>query len=444
MSFYSIYKLSTEPWTGSEASSGVTSLIAGPNIAIDPPDGKGDVEITGTGTGGGGVSSLIAGTNVTLSPASGLGNVTINASAPVSVSSITSGGGLSVSPIGGTGAVTLTNTGVTTLTAASGINVNQTSGPILISNSGVTGLTQGTGISVNNSGVGQVTVANTGVTSLLAGSNIQLSGGTGAVTISSTGGGGVSSITGSTGLGVSPAGGTGAVTLSNTGVTSLLAGSNIVLSGGTGQVTVSSTAGGFTPSYASFYTSGAGIISIVPSSTRSVPWNLPYYKSTGIDTAVGDATKIQFTPNVTGINGIYNVQASVTIELTSGNQANSNSDMYLFLVTTGGTNPQSPYYPFTSAVYTSTTSDGANPQLMYHLNALVPINPITNFPVTLEVQVLNASDFAIDIPNNPQPAYSASITLFKIAEYEAPLAPTAPPTAPPSIPGPGGYPQYLT
>jgi hypothetical protein len=84
-----------------------------------------------------------------------------------------------------------------------------------------------------------------GVTQLVQGTGIVLSpsGGTGVVTISSTGGGGsVSSVSGSgSGISVSPT--TGAVVVQNTGVTSLTAGANVTLSGSAGAVTISATPG---------------------------------------------------------------------------------------------------------------------------------------------------------------------------------------------------------
>lgn len=89
-----------------------------------------------------------------------------------SVSSIIAGTNVTISPIGGTGAVTVNSSAVT----------------------GVTSLSAGTGIGVSGS-TGAVTVSNTGVTSLIAGTNISLSGSTGAVTVNATGGGGFTAIT---------------------------------------------------------------------------------------------------------------------------------------------------------------------------------------------------------------------------------------------------------
>lgn len=79
-----------------------------------------------------------------------------------------------------------------------------------ITQGGVTSLTAGTGVTVNAS-TGAVTITNSGVTSLTAGSGISLSGSTGAVTITASGSG-VTSITAGAGLTVSSS--TGAVTIS--------------------------------------------------------------------------------------------------------------------------------------------------------------------------------------------------------------------------------------
>lgn len=77
-----------------------------------------------------------------------------------------------------------------TITAGTGISVaNGTgvSGNPTITNDGVTSNVAGTGISVSGA-TGAVTITNSGVTSIVAGTNITISGGTGAVTISAAGG----------------------------------------------------------------------------------------------------------------------------------------------------------------------------------------------------------------------------------------------------------------
>lgn len=77
-----------------------------------------------------------------------------------------------------------------TITAGTGISVangNGVAGNPTITNSGVTSVTASTGISASAS-TGGVTLTNTGVTSIVAGTNITISGGTGAVTINAAGG----------------------------------------------------------------------------------------------------------------------------------------------------------------------------------------------------------------------------------------------------------------
>ena len=82
---------------------------------------------------------------------------------------------------------------VATGSVSSGTGISVTAGQsvigsgLTITNSGVTSNVAGTGISVSG-GTGAVTITNTGVTSLTAGTGISLSGSTGAVTITNTGG----------------------------------------------------------------------------------------------------------------------------------------------------------------------------------------------------------------------------------------------------------------
>jgi len=82
---------------------------------------------------------------------------------------ITSGGG------GGSG--------VSSITAGSGISVNANTGAVTVNNTGVISLTASTGIGL--SGSSNLTVSNTGVTQIVAGTNCTISptGGTGAVTV---------------------------------------------------------------------------------------------------------------------------------------------------------------------------------------------------------------------------------------------------------------------
>ena len=101
-----------------------------------------------------GVKEVIAGTNVTITGS--IYTPTINA---------TGGGG------GG---------GVTSLAYTTGINGSATFGAVTLSNTGVTSIGAGTGISISatgTGGTGDVTINNSGITSLVSGSNIAITGG---------------------------------------------------------------------------------------------------------------------------------------------------------------------------------------------------------------------------------------------------------------------------
>lgn len=139
------------------------------------------------------IKSLVAGTNINFT-GSTANEVHINSTAASGVSQIIAGAGIGVSPGGGTGNVTVSNTGVTGLVAGSGISLSGATGNVTITATGSGGVTQ-----------------------IIAGTNVTISpvGGTGAVTINSTGGGaGVTQIIPGTGITVSPVGGTGNVTVS--------------------------------------------------------------------------------------------------------------------------------------------------------------------------------------------------------------------------------------
>ena len=94
-------------------------------------------------SGSGGVSQLIAGTNVTLSPSNGVGVVTVNASGGGGgiTSVVGYGNGINVNTSGTE--VTVQNSGVTQLTAGSGISINGTTGNLTVSASQTTGATFG-------------------------------------------------------------------------------------------------------------------------------------------------------------------------------------------------------------------------------------------------------------------------------------------------------------
>jgi len=137
---------------------------------------------------------------------------------PTPVTSAIAGTGIGVS--GATGAVTFSNTGVLSLQGSTGALT----------------LTAGTGVTITG-----LTITNAGVTSAVAGTGIGVSGATGAVTFSNTG---VTSNVAGTGISVS--GATGAVTITNTGVTSAVAGNGVSVSAATGAVTFAAVLNGTT------------------------------------------------------------------------------------------------------------------------------------------------------------------------------------------------------
>lgn len=130
------------------------------------------------------------------------------------VTKVTGGTGISVSPSSGKGDVTISNSGVTSATPSTGIEINgatsgaQTGG-VTVKNTGVISVHPKTGISIKKQGtstdgtVGDLDIANTGVTSVSAGTGINVSGSTGAVTISNSG---VTSLSAGSGISVSHSG----------------------------------------------------------------------------------------------------------------------------------------------------------------------------------------------------------------------------------------------
>jgi hypothetical protein len=159
---------------------GVTSLIAGQNVTITTlggsPGSNGALVISSTGTGGNGGGGTVDSVGVTSntisvlnSPITTTGNIQIdlpvistvagsyvnanltvdqfgrivgasNGSASGSVTSIAVSGGagmaVSGSPITTSGTITVTNTGVTSIVAGTGIAINQSNGAVTITNTG--------------------------------------------------------------------------------------------------------------------------------------------------------------------------------------------------------------------------------------------------------------------------------------------------------------------
>ena len=155
--------------------SGVLSLTAG-DSSISLTGSNGNITITATAGGnGGGVSSIGVSSStlsVTNTPIISAGNIVVNL------------------PVTGITAATYTNPTVTVDTYGRVTNIanNVVSGTVTS-----VGITPGSGILVTNSPItstGNITVTNTGVTRISAGTGISVSGSNGNVTISTTAAGG--------------------------------------------------------------------------------------------------------------------------------------------------------------------------------------------------------------------------------------------------------------
>jgi hypothetical protein len=156
--------------------SGINNIIAGTNIVVGPKDANGNVTISSTGGGNGSGGSV---TSVALTPAS-------NTRLTVTGSPITSSG---------TMLIDLATTGVTQGSYINpSISVDSYGRITTIANGASTGsvtsvgILPGNGIQVLGGPItsnGNITINNTGVTRITAGSGILLSGSNGAVTISS-------------------------------------------------------------------------------------------------------------------------------------------------------------------------------------------------------------------------------------------------------------------
>jgi len=216
----------TDVGPGSVTSVGIT---AGTGISVSgsPITSSGSMTVTNIG-----VTSVVAGSNIAVSAATGAVTISSTDQFVGTVTSVATSSGTFVDITGGTitSSGTLTSdlsasgtAGATTFlrgdntwstpsgtysswTLAGDSGSNQT-----INDGDTVDIAGGTGIATVASATDTITVTNTGVTSNLAG----------------------------TGIGVSSA--TGAVTITNSGVTSIVAGTNISISGATGAVTISST-----------------------------------------------------------------------------------------------------------------------------------------------------------------------------------------------------------
>jgi len=184
------------------------TLVAGPNITLTTNAGSDSITISAS-SGGGGPTGVSTGAATRLAYYASTGAVVEDTGANLtwSGSTLTVGGTVSATTFSGSGASltdipnsALTNRSIGFVSGGSGLLVSDASvnlgGSLTITNTGVTGLTAGTGISLSG-GTGSVTVTNGGVTSISAGSGIAVSASTGGVTISTTGG--ISSVVAGTG-----------------------------------------------------------------------------------------------------------------------------------------------------------------------------------------------------------------------------------------------------
>jgi len=156
---------------------GVVNIVAGTNITVSDKDANGNVTINSTG-GGSGAGGTVTSIGVTANS-----NVILVTNSP-----ITSAGNI---------AITLANTGVTpgNYTYPT-MQVDQYGRVVTISNAASVGTVTSVGVVASGTGLlisggpitsaGNITITNTGVTRLSAGTGISLSGSTGNITISST------------------------------------------------------------------------------------------------------------------------------------------------------------------------------------------------------------------------------------------------------------------
>lgn len=217
------------------------TLVAGPNITLTTNAGSDSITISAS-SGGGGPTGVSTGAATRLAYYASTGAVVEDTGANLTWSgtALTVGGTVSATTFSGSGASltnipnsALTNRSIGFVSGGSGLLVSDASvnlgGSLTITNTGVTGLTAGTGISLSG-GTGSVTVTNSGVTGITAGSGIAVSASTGGVTISTTGG--ISSVVAGTGyINVSTTSGVATVNNTMTRLNHLTDASNTVWNG---------------------------------------------------------------------------------------------------------------------------------------------------------------------------------------------------------------------
>jgi hypothetical protein len=162
---------------------GVVNIVPGTNITITPKDANGNVTISSTGGGGGGggtVTSIgVASTTlvITNTPIVSAGNINVNLPVITNVVGTYTAPTITVDPYGRiTSAISSVSSGtVTSIAVTGGTGIQTTGGPITTT--------------------GTINIINTGVTRVSAGTGIAVSGSTGNITISAiTAGGTVTSV----------------------------------------------------------------------------------------------------------------------------------------------------------------------------------------------------------------------------------------------------------
>jgi hypothetical protein len=176
LEFYNTGFESTGTFTGTYGTfrTGDIQLVSGTDAGNTQ---SGSLQVTG-GAGIGG--SVYIGGKAYIAGAEVITTATIGSSG---VSSITASTGISVNTA--SGSVTISNIGVTSLSGSTYLGVSASTGSVTLTNLGVTNLSSGTGISLDAS-TGSVTISNDGVIDLTAGTNISITGSKSNYTINST------------------------------------------------------------------------------------------------------------------------------------------------------------------------------------------------------------------------------------------------------------------
>lgn len=261
--------------------------------------------------------------------------------------------GIGVSANSTSGTVDITNTGVTSLTAGTGVTLSATTGAIVISSNGGGNGGSGTVTSVGlqpvsgsrlvvsgspivSAGVINIDLATTGVT---AGSYTYPTlsvDAYGRITTISSGAsvGTVTSVGVTPGFGIqvtgSPVTTSGNITILNTGVTRLNAGSGIFLSGSNGNITIATTVGAGTVTSVGITSSSLAISGSPVTTEGTITVNLPTTIAVGNVTAnstggIGYATgaggtAVQGTSRTTGVN-INKPTGSITLVSAAGSSS---------------------------------------------------------------------------------------------------------------------------